>query len=183
MKQSLSSPPTLAYFDPSLPTMLQTDASRLKRPRYALLQQHGENWRLFQCGSRFFSEVETRYATQARIKGEPWGYSPRAPTKKGASTKYRPPSFNLVYSNYIIKNTKEFCRLASQKYLKISRWAPMIPIRHTWYSVSNLKWTPGACITYFQNYRVVEPIVRQPATTILVVLILTSAGPTRQEQH
>ena len=62
VKTALSQPPTLAPFDPSLPTMLQTDAARLKGLGYALLQQHGETWRLVQCGSRFLTDTETRYA-------------------------------------------------------------------------------------------------------------------------
>ena len=62
VKKALSSPPVLAHFDPSLPTMLQTDAARLKGLGYALLQRHGDHWRLVQCGSRFLSETESRYA-------------------------------------------------------------------------------------------------------------------------
>ena len=62
VKVALSSPPVLAHFDPSLPTMLQTDAARLKGLGYALLQRHGDHWRLVQCGSRFLSDTESRYA-------------------------------------------------------------------------------------------------------------------------
>ena len=60
----LSSPPVLASFDPALPVVLQTDASRLHGLGYALLQDHGNGrLRLVQCGSRFLAEAETRYAT------------------------------------------------------------------------------------------------------------------------
>ena len=59
---ALSQPPTLGPFDPSLPTMLQTDATHLKGLGYALLQQHGDTWRLVQCGSHFLTDTETRYA-------------------------------------------------------------------------------------------------------------------------
>ena len=59
----LISPPVLAFFNPSLPTALQTDASRLNGLSYALLQRHGDQWRLVQCGSRFLSDTESRYAT------------------------------------------------------------------------------------------------------------------------
>ncbi|XP_043223982.1 uncharacterized protein K02A2.6-like [Amphibalanus amphitrite] len=62
MKAALAAPPVLAHFDPSLPTMLQTDAARRKGLGYALLQRHGNHWRLVQCGSRFLSDTETRYA-------------------------------------------------------------------------------------------------------------------------
>ncbi|XP_076036799.1 uncharacterized protein LOC143022463 [Oratosquilla oratoria] len=64
VKRALSSPPVLAAFDPSLSTVLQTDASRLYGLGYALLQDHGEGqYRLVQCGSRFLTDTETRYAT------------------------------------------------------------------------------------------------------------------------
>ncbi|XP_043188392.1 uncharacterized protein K02A2.6-like [Amphibalanus amphitrite] len=62
VKTALSSPPVLAHYDPQLTTVLQTDAARLKGLGYALLQQHGEHWRLVQCGSRFLSDAESRYA-------------------------------------------------------------------------------------------------------------------------
>ena len=62
VKKALTSPPVLAYFSPELPTMLQTDASRRHGLGYALLQQHGEDWRLVQCGSRFISDTESRYS-------------------------------------------------------------------------------------------------------------------------
>ena len=63
VKKALTSTPTLAHYDMTLPTALQSDASRLNGLGYALLQQHGERWRLVQCGSRFLSDVEGRYAT------------------------------------------------------------------------------------------------------------------------
>ena len=63
VKSTLISPPVLAFFNPSLPTALQTDASRLNGLGYALLQRHGDQWRLVQCGSRFLSDTESRYAT------------------------------------------------------------------------------------------------------------------------
>lgn len=64
VKKALASPPVLAVFDPQLPTILQTDASRLYGIGYALLQDHGGgHLRLVQCGSRFLTDTETRYAT------------------------------------------------------------------------------------------------------------------------
>ena len=64
VKKALSQPPVLAHFDPSRPTVLQTDASRLNGLGYALLQDYGQGkFRLVQCGSRFLSDAETRYAT------------------------------------------------------------------------------------------------------------------------
>lgn len=64
VKKALSNPPVLAAFDPDLPTALQTDASRLYGLGYALLQDHGGgHFHLVQCGSRFLTDTETRYAT------------------------------------------------------------------------------------------------------------------------
>ena len=64
VKKALASPPVLAVFDPQLPTILQTDASRLYGIGYALLQDHGGGkLRLIQCGSRFLTDMEARYAT------------------------------------------------------------------------------------------------------------------------
>ncbi|XP_066953187.1 uncharacterized protein [Macrobrachium rosenbergii] len=63
-KSALLRPPILAAFDPDLPVILQTDASRLNGIGYALLQDHGSgHLRLVQCGSRFLTDAETRYAT------------------------------------------------------------------------------------------------------------------------
>ena len=64
VKLALTSPPVLAFFDPNLPVVLQTDASRLFGIGYALLQDHGGGrLRLVQCGSRFLADAETCYAT------------------------------------------------------------------------------------------------------------------------
>ena len=62
MKETLVSPPVLAYFDPNLATMLLTDASKLNGIGFALLQQHDDGWKLVKCGSRFMSDTERRYA-------------------------------------------------------------------------------------------------------------------------
>ena len=64
VKAAMISPPVLAPFDLAMPVILQTDASRLNGIRYALLQDHGNGQlRLVQCGSRFLTDAETRYAT------------------------------------------------------------------------------------------------------------------------
>ena len=63
-KQSLSSAPTLAYFDASKETHLYTDASTLGLG-FLLLQRQTKNtsdWRVMQAGSRFLTDTETRYA-------------------------------------------------------------------------------------------------------------------------
>ncbi|XP_066965888.1 uncharacterized protein [Macrobrachium rosenbergii] len=62
-KKALAEPPILAHFNHTLPTVLQTDASRLNSIGYALLLEHAGVWRLVQCGSRFLADVERRYCT------------------------------------------------------------------------------------------------------------------------
>jgi hypothetical protein len=63
VKAALVKPPILATFDPALPTRLETDASRLKGLGFVLRQQHPDGrWRLVQCGSRFITDTESRYA-------------------------------------------------------------------------------------------------------------------------
>ncbi|XP_064116655.1 uncharacterized protein K02A2.6-like [Macrobrachium nipponense] len=64
VKTALTSPPVLAPFNPASPVVLQTDASRLYGLGYALLQDNGRGqMHLVQCGSRFLTDTETRYAT------------------------------------------------------------------------------------------------------------------------
>ena len=63
VKEALSKPPILAYYDPKLPVILQTDAAKLKGLGYACLQKHGQRWKLIDCGSRFLTATESRYAT------------------------------------------------------------------------------------------------------------------------
>ena len=55
-KESLTSAPTLSYFDPNKPTRLCTDASR-QGLRFVLQQKVGDNWVLIQAGSRFISDI------------------------------------------------------------------------------------------------------------------------------
>ncbi|XP_037804919.1 uncharacterized protein LOC119599258 [Penaeus monodon] len=76
-KQALSKPPILATFDPALPTILQTDASRLYGLGYVLLQDHGAGrYKMVQCGSRFLTDTETRYATiELEMQAVVWAIS------------------------------------------------------------------------------------------------------------
>ncbi len=60
-RASLTSAPSLSYFDPSKPTQLCTDASR-QGLGFVLQQKSGDGWALVQAGSRFLSKSETRYA-------------------------------------------------------------------------------------------------------------------------
>ena len=61
-KTELVSPPTLAFYQLGLDLRLETDASALKGLGFVLWQRHGEQWRVVQCGSRYLSDAETRYA-------------------------------------------------------------------------------------------------------------------------
>ena len=62
VKAALANPPSpeLAMFDPYLPTILQTDTSRLYGIGYSLLHGGG-HLRLVRCGSRFLIDTETCY--------------------------------------------------------------------------------------------------------------------------
>ena len=71
VKECLMRLPVLAQFDPKLETRLETDGSKLKGLGYSLQQEHGSSckckcpgviWKNVQCGSRFLSETESRYA-------------------------------------------------------------------------------------------------------------------------
>ena len=69
----MASPPLLSYFVPDLPTELHVDASRLRGLGYALLQQHGDVWKLVCCGSRFITPTESRYSsTELEFLGALW---------------------------------------------------------------------------------------------------------------
>jgi hypothetical protein len=63
VKEALTSPMVVRFFDPHLPTELLTDASRLKGLGYALIQRDENGMRLIKCGSRSLSPAESRYAT------------------------------------------------------------------------------------------------------------------------
>ena len=63
-RAALASVRTLAFFDQSRPTLLSTDASRLKGLGFLLQQRQPDGtWRVVQAGSRFLTGAESRYAT------------------------------------------------------------------------------------------------------------------------
>lgn len=75
LRENLSSTPILAYYDPKLPTKLETDASRTKGLGFALWQKDGETWKLIQVGSRYLSDCETRYAMiELELLAVVWAY-------------------------------------------------------------------------------------------------------------
>jgi hypothetical protein len=62
VKLALVSPPVLVHFDPGRETTIQVDASRKNGMGYALLQRHGDSWRLVDANSRWGTDTESRYA-------------------------------------------------------------------------------------------------------------------------
>ena len=62
IRSALTSPPVLAYFKLDQPIRLETDASALNGLGFALWQHQDNHWRLLQCGSRFLTDTESRYA-------------------------------------------------------------------------------------------------------------------------
>ena len=73
-KQHLSSAKTLAYYSPSRPTRLISDASRLYGLGFVLKQQQEDGqWKPVQAGSRFITPAESRYAMcELELLGIAW---------------------------------------------------------------------------------------------------------------
>ena len=61
-KTGLASPPLLSFYQPGGTLRLETDASVLNGLGFVLWQYQDNQWRILQCGSRFLSDAETRYA-------------------------------------------------------------------------------------------------------------------------
>ena len=71
-KQKLVSTIKLAYYDVSKKTRLCTDASRTGLG-FVLQQQHDDDWRTVQTGSRFLTDAESRYAViELEMLGVAW---------------------------------------------------------------------------------------------------------------
>ena len=62
VKLALVSPPMLVHFELDRETTLQVDASRKNGMGYALLQRHGDTWKLVDANSRWCTDTESRYA-------------------------------------------------------------------------------------------------------------------------
>ena len=54
--------PSLAHFNPTCETRLETNAYRTKGFGFALLQKQESTWKLVTAVSRYLKDVETRYA-------------------------------------------------------------------------------------------------------------------------
>ena len=82
MKCVLPAPPVMAFFDPRLPAVLQTDTSSTRGMGFATLQRQGDEWRLVHCESRFLTDIDTRHAViEVELAAYLW-----------ACRKYRKPS-------------------------------------------------------------------------------------------
>ena len=96
-KQLLTSDLLVKHFDPSLPTEVLTDASRLFGLGYCLVQ-HGPDQKLhlIACGSKSLTDAQTRYATiELECLGVQWAISKcefwlRGMTKFTVVTDHRP---------------------------------------------------------------------------------------------
>ena len=62
IKDELVSLATLSYFQVGSELRLETDASKLKGLGFVLWQKQDTGWRIIQCGSRYLSDTESRYA-------------------------------------------------------------------------------------------------------------------------
>ena len=62
VKLALVSPPVLVHFEPDRETTLQVNAFWKNGMGYALLQRHGDIWKLVDANSRWCTDTESRYA-------------------------------------------------------------------------------------------------------------------------
>ena len=74
VKDIISNFPIRAHFDPNLPTILETDASRLKGMGYVLMQLHADGqYKLIEAGSRWFTPAEQNYGmTSLELAAANW---------------------------------------------------------------------------------------------------------------
>ena len=71
--ESLVSRMIKTHFDPRLPTILECDAARRKGTGYALMQKHGEEYKLVESESRWLSTSELNYGiTSLELAGVYW---------------------------------------------------------------------------------------------------------------
>ena len=59
VKSMLSSTPTLAYYDPTLPTSIHSDGSKTNGLGFVLKQKQDGSWRMFRAGSMFLTDTES----------------------------------------------------------------------------------------------------------------------------
>ena len=74
MKKIIADFPIRAHFDPKLPTVLETDASRLKGMGYVLMQLDKDGkYKLIEAGSRWLTPAEQNYGmTSLELSAVNW---------------------------------------------------------------------------------------------------------------
>lgn len=132
-RRLLSNVPALAYYDPSRPTELFSDASRLRGLGFILKQQQSDGqWRMVQAGSRFIAPAESRYAMiELECLGAAWAMSKCKQFLEGL------PTFELVLDHrplIPILNDYSLDQLDNQRLLRLrlkmsrfcfhARWVP-----------------------------------------------------------
>ena len=115
-RRLLSDVPALAYYDPSRPTELFSNASRLRGLGFILKQQQSDGqWRMVQAGSRFITPAESRYAMiELECLGAAWAMSKCQQFLEGL------PTFELVLDHrplILILNDYTLDQLDNQRLL------------------------------------------------------------------
>ena len=73
VKNLLTSPPMRQHFNPALPTIIECDAAKRKGMGYALMQKHGEHYKLVEADSRWLTAAEQNYGmTSLELAGVYW---------------------------------------------------------------------------------------------------------------
>ena len=130
VKTALVSPPILAYFSPGLPTVLQTDASRQQGLGYVLMQQHGAEWKMIQCGSRFLTDTESRYAViELEMLGIAWA------TKKCRVYLAGCPNYTLITDHrplIPILNSRSMSEIENPRLLRLREKLTMYQFTAEW---------------------------------------------------
>ena len=129
VKAELVKSPVLTCFDPSLPLRLETDASRVGGLGFVLLQNEHDSWKLVQCGSRFLSDAESRYAMiELELLAVAWAVSKCSLYLSGREfeliTDHRPliPILNTYSLNQIENERLLRLRLKLQNYVFVAQW-------------------------------------------------------------
>ena len=74
LKNVLSSPETLALYDPTKDTKIRTDGSLLNGICVILYQKHQDDWKPVDCTSRFLSRSEKNYCPiELEMLAATWG--------------------------------------------------------------------------------------------------------------
>ena len=119
----------LSFFQHGNALRLETDASVLNGLGYALWQLQDDKWRLLQCGSRFLSDAETRYAVnELELLAAVWAVHKCSLFLSGAPfelcTDYRPliPILNSYSLDQIENPRLQRLTLKLRPYQFVAKW-------------------------------------------------------------